>query len=112
MTAFERFEIVLSAGALNDLADIRAYMTEVRGPDDATALITALLDRVEALTTFPHRGAMPKETWDLEKVALRQTIHAQYRIVYFVIGLTVRVVLIADGRRDMSALLRDRNLAP
>lgn len=108
MTESERFEIGFGDGALSDLDEIAAFMTEVRGRDEAAALVTTLLDRAETLGTFPRRGAVPKEMLELDEVHCRQIVHKQYRIIYLVIGSTVRVAMIADGRRDMPALLRER----
>lgn len=83
-------------------------MTEVRGSDDAAALVAALMDRAQSLDTFPHRGATPTEMLHLDEVGFRQTLFRHYRIIYLVVGSTVRIALIADGRRDMPVLLRDR----
>lgn len=108
MTESERFEIEFGDGALSDLDEIASFMTEVRGRDEAAALVTALLDRAQTLGTFPRRGAVPKEMPELDEVDFRQIVHKQYRIIYLVTGSTVRVAMIADGRRDMPALLRER----
>ena len=108
MTDGERYQVVFSDGALSDLEEIASLMTHVRGDDDGALLVTALLDRAEALGEFPRRGSVPTEMLDLDEVDLRQIVHKQHRIVYLMIGSTVRVILIADGRRDMDALLRSR----
>jgi len=40
----------------------------------------------------------------------RQTIFKPYRMIYRIIGKTVYIYLIADGRRNMQALLERRLL--
>ncbi len=85
-------------------------MAGVRGADDAAALIRSINERVMALRTFPLRGAVPKEARDMQDRSFRQPVHRQHRIVYAVTAQTVVVLLVADGRRDMQALLKERGL--
>ncbi len=86
-------------------------MAGVRGNDDATALVRSINDHVMALRTFPLRGAVPEEAHDMQNRSFRQLVHLDYQIVYTVAAKTVVVLLIADGRRDMQALLHERGLA-
>ena len=81
-----------------------------RGADAAETLLAGLLAKAEALERFPERGAVPKELDGLGIRAFRQLVHPPHRIVYRVIGQEVLVLLIADGRRDMQALLERRLL--
>ena len=62
------------------------------------------------LERFPHRGAIPAELERLGIGDFRQTLLAPYRIVYRVVADSVYIMLIADGRRDLQALLERRLL--
>jgi toxin ParE1/3/4 len=105
-----RFEVRLTQGAEQDLEGLYDYLVEQRGADAAQALLDSLLSRVEALERFPDRGAVPAELDRLGIRSFRQLVHPPYRIVYQVTGQQVHVLLIADGRRDMQALLERRLL--
>jgi toxin ParE1/3/4 len=53
---------------------------------------------------------MPKELETLGIREFRQILLGQYRIIYRVIAKKVFILIIADGRRDMRALLERRLL--
>ena len=65
----------------------------------------------ESLAAFPERGAYPKELLALGIREYRQAHFKPYRLIYRVIGKQVFIYMIADGRRDMQALLSRRMLA-
>lgn len=104
-----RFEVRLTDEVEGDLEALYNYLAEYRSPDEADALIEALLHKVGTQRS-PLRGAVPKELAPLGVEDFRQTLHPPYRIIYRVIGKTVFVTLIADGRRDMQTLLARRLL--
>lgn len=87
------FEVLLTAGALQDLTEI---------------------DRIEkvvaSLAAFPERGAYPKELLALGIRQYRETYFKPYRVIYRVDDKRVYVYLIADGRRDMQTMLSQRLL--
>ncbi|MBU0554374.1 MAG: type II toxin-antitoxin system RelE/ParE family toxin [Alphaproteobacteria bacterium] len=105
-----RFAVALTQGAEDDLEEIHAYLAEQRSPDDADALLDECLSVIESLESFPARGAVPKELDALGIRDFRQVLMRQYRLIYRVIDHTVFILLIADGRRDMQALLERRVL--
>lgn len=104
------FEARLTRGAEDDLEKLYDYLAEQGSQEIADALLDAILDKVDALERFPHRGNAPKELAGLGIRNFRQLVLPPYRIVYRVIGQEVFVLLIADGRRDMQALLERRLL--
>jgi toxin ParE1/3/4 len=104
------YEVRLIRGAEDELEGLYFYLAEHGSPAQANALLDAMLDKVEALERFPHRGAVPKELAGLGIRTFRQLVLAPYRILYRVIGRDVFVLAIADGRRDMQALLERRLL--
>ena len=104
------FEVRLTRGAEADLERLYDHLEEHASPAVAEALLEAILGKVDALERFPHRGSVPKELSALGIRSFRQLIHSPYRIIYRVIGQEVFVLLVADGRRDMQALLQWRLL--
>ncbi len=105
-----RFKVRLTQGAEDDLESLNDYLVAHRGADTAESLLASLLAKADTLERFPNRGGVPTELDRLGIHAFRQLVHPPYRIVYRVIDQEVFVLLIADGRRDMQALLERRLL--
>ncbi|WEK45166.1 MAG: type II toxin-antitoxin system RelE/ParE family toxin [Candidatus Andeanibacterium colombiense] len=105
------FEVELTRDAEDDLEAIHAWLAEHRSAKDADALLDGLLEAVGTLEQFPLRGSVPAELDAFGVREYRQVLFAPYRLIYRVIGTTVFVFVIADGRRDMQALLERRLLA-
>lgn len=110
MTEIGRFEVELTQGADGDLEAIFDYLSENRSRDDAEALLDAFVGKIETLEQFPLRGNVPKELEALGIKEFRQLLLHPYRLIYRVTGNRVFVLVIADGRRDMQALLERRLL--
>ncbi|WIW90946.1 type II toxin-antitoxin system RelE/ParE family toxin (plasmid) [Sphingobium sp. V4] len=110
MTGTGRYEVELTHGAEADLEAIFDYLSDHRSSDDAAALLEKFLEKIEALEQFPLRGSVPKELEALGIREFRQLLLHPYRLIYRVTGNRVIVLLIADGRRDMQALLERRLL--
>lgn len=102
------FTVILTEGADADLDDLHRYVAETRSLDEADALLDRLLDRAATLTTFPMKGAIPKELEHLGVRDFRQIVLPPYRLIYRVIDTAVYVTIIADGRRDMATLFQHR----
>jgi toxin ParE1/3/4 len=62
------------------------------------------------LAAFPERGSYPKELLALGIREYRQVHFNPYPLIYRVSGKRVIIYIIADGRRDMQALLTRRML--
>lgn len=104
------FRVLLTDDAARDLAEIHAYVAERDSPAAAGHLLERVEEPVQSLSSFPNRGNYPKELLLLGIREYRETFFKLYRIIYRVIGGTVYVYLIADGRRDMQILLGRRLL--
>lgn len=102
------FEVRISIAAEQDLLEIGRYLTEVSAPDSAEALLDTILERVRSLADFPLRGPVPSELTGVRTGEFRQTLVGRCGLIYKVEDQVVTVMLIADGRRDMQALLRER----
>lgn len=106
-----RYAVRITQGAEDDLDALHDYLAVHRSPAEADALLEALLARIETLERFPERGVVPKELAALGMREFRQLLLAPYRLIYRVAGKNVYIMLVADGRRDMRALLERRLLA-
>ena len=105
-----RYEVLLTAGAEQDLESIHDYIAEFDSPASAEHVLDRLMKAVDGLSTFPERGSQPRELLAPGIKDYRQTFFKPYRVIYRVDGQRVYVYLIVDGRRDMQSLLARRLL--
>ena len=106
-----RFDVELTQGAEYDLEAIYDFLAENRSIDDAEAFLDALLQKVATLERLPLRGSTPRELDALGVREFRQILLHPYRLIYRVAAKKVFILVIADGRRDLQALLERRLLA-
>lgn len=104
----KRYAVELTEGALLDLDDIADYIARHDGPDRAEYVARGLEKAYASLSVFPDRAAYRRELLDIGIRDFRETHFKPYRIIYRVYACKVVVFLIADGRRDMQALLSRR----
>jgi toxin ParE1/3/4 len=105
-----RFEVLLTEDAGSDLEELYDYIAGHDAPAKAENVLERIAEVIETPATFPERGSHPKELLALGIRDYRQTFFKPYRVIYRVFGERVYVYLIADGRRDMQALLQRRLL--
>lgn len=105
-----KFGVELTKGAESDLENICRYLEENRSADDAARLLEAFLEKIETLERYPLRGAVPKELESIGIREYRQVLLRPYRLIYRLVSDTVFIMVVADGRRDMQALLERRLL--
>lgn len=103
-----KFSVLVTEDAQRDLDDIHAYIASQDGLDRADAILDATLSK---LTKLPNRGEYPPELVALGIRQFRQVHFKPYRAIYQVTGSEIHVLVVADGRRDMQALLQRRVLA-
>ena len=108
--AGRKYEVLLTEGAEQDLGSIYDYIAAFDCKANADYVLDRLLEVVEGLSTFPERGAYPKELVALGIRDYRQTAFKPYRVIYRVIGQKTYIYVIAEGRRDMQSLLARRLL--
>lgn len=108
--AGRKYEVLLTEGAEQDLESIYDYIAEFDCKANADHVLDRLLEVVESLSTFPERGAYPKELAALGIRDYRQTAFKPYRVIYRVMAQKVYIYVIADGRRDVQSLLARRLL--
>ena len=104
------FDVQLTNDAARDLEEICDYIDR----HDSPASADYVLERIErvflGLSVHPERGNHPRELLDIGVREYREVYFKPYRIIYKVIGDSVYVLVIADGRRDMQTLLQRRLL--
>ncbi len=103
-------EVLLTAGAEQDLEAIHDYISEFDCVANANYVLDELTQVVKSLSKLPERGSYPKELVGLGIKEYRQTFFKPYRVIYRVTGSQVIIYLIADGRRDMQSILARRLL--
>ena len=105
-----KFEVLLTAGAQQDLESIHDYISEFDCVANANYVLDELSEVAQSLSEFPERGSYPKELVGLGIKEYRQSFFKPYRVIYRVTGSQVIIYLIADGRRDMHSVLARRLL--
>jgi toxin ParE1/3/4 len=105
-----QYRIIVTSAAREDLQGIYTYIAQVDGPDKANHVFQELRKVVKSLGRFPLRGPHPPELLATGNNEFRELFFKPYRVIYEIMGETVLVHLIADGRRDMRALFQRRLL--
>lgn len=105
-----KYSVSLTDGALRDLEDIYDYISGSDSPEKADYVLGEIEKAVLNLTELPERGTCPKELAGLGIREYREVYFKPYRVIYRVIEKHLYVYVIADGRRDMQALLARRML--
>lgn len=104
------FQVLLTDAAAQDLEDLYGYIDAHDVPGKADHVLDQIQEALTKLSENPHRGAYPGELLALGIREYREIFFKPYRIIYRVLGDAVYVLMIADGRRDMQALLERRLL--
>ena len=105
------YEVRLTLASQRDLEQLRSYLLETVGTARAREILIRIRDAFTTLSSFPERGAHPKELGEVGDFDYRQIIVDRYRIVYRIEGQRVLIFVVADGRRDMQSLLTKRLLS-
>ena len=104
------FLVQLTKDAARDLEEICDYVDRHDAPGRADHVLEQIEKAFHSLSEHPQRGNSPKELLDIGIREYREIFFKPYRIIYRVMGNNVYVLVIADGRRDMQALLQRRLL--
>ena len=103
-----KFIVHITPQAELDLRSIHAFILDREGPLTAEGVWRDLKKAILGLSVAPFRGKEPPELEPLGSTDYLQIVAKPYRIIYFVRGVEVQVVVVADGRRDFSSLLSQR----
>ena len=105
-----RHRVRIIEDAERDLIDIYTYVSSSDSAEKAKYVLDHLEMLCERLTELPERGNVPPELQRIGVTAYREVHFKPYRVIYEIIGRTVFVHCILDGRRDMQSLLERRLL--
>jgi toxin ParE1/3/4 len=104
------FRVEITEAAEHDLQAIFEHVWTRTSAEAAERLLDSLVEAIATLESLPDRGAVPAELAELGLREFRQLVVQTYRLIYRVLGKTVVVLVIADGRQDMQRLLERRLL--
>lgn len=105
------YAILLTDDASTDLEDLYEYLDQHTVDGRAEYVLGEIERAFNSLKYEPERGSYPKELQALGNRDFREIFFKPYRIIYRILGGNRYVFMIADGRRDMQALLQRRLLA-
>ena len=103
-----KYSVLLTNAASHDLQDIYGYISTNDSVQNADYVLDSIEQMFVNLSDNPNRGHYPKELSEIGITEYREVNFKPYRLIYRVINTSVYVMLIADGRRDMNALLQRR----
>jgi toxin ParE1/3/4 len=104
------FAVLMTDDAARDLEELYGHIALHDTPQKAEYVLSQIEKAFSQLSQFPERSSYPKELLALGIRDYREIFFKPYRIIYRVVDNNVYVFLIADGRRDMQALLQRRLL--
>ena len=103
--AEEVFELKILAPAQNELEDIARLYLALVGSKSAQRITDKIYDALEQLTRFPFSGP-PVRDMELRSLGYRYILADKYVAIYKLIGKTVFVYHIFDGRSDYPTLFK------
>jgi len=104
------FQVFLTDDASRDLEALYEYIESRDVPGKSDYVLDQIEKVFSNLSENPERGVYPKELLAIGLREYREIFFKPYRIIYRVMDDKVYVMVVADGRRDMQALLQRRLL--
>ena len=104
------FQVEVTGDAAHDLEEMCDYIDRHDSPARANHVLERIEKAFQSLSDHPQRGSDPMELLNIGIREYREVFFKPYRSIYRVIGDTVYVLVIVDGRRGMQSLLQRRLL--
>lgn len=104
-----RLTVVWTEVAACDIERLAVRLTE-DSPVRAAGIIERIVARAESLANLAQRGRTPPELRAVADRTWLEVIEAPWRILYRVVGRTVEIHAVLDGRRDLRDILLERLL--
>jgi len=104
-----RLTVVWTEVAMRDVERLTIRLSE-DAPLRVEAIIERIVARGESLANLAQRGRTPPELRSVADQTWLEIIEAPWRIVYRVVGRTVQIHAVLDGRRDLRDILLERLL--
>lgn len=108
----ERFRVVWTDVAVEDLLAIVDHMADHHGVDPAEDLYQRVREVVQTLETMPRRCRVVPELSAEGIYAYRELLVGPYRVMFGLRGSDAVVLAAVDGHRDLAELLVERALRP
>lgn len=102
-----KFEIIMTRDAIDDLNRIRDYYLLHFGVDSAKKVIQALQNRIKQLSDFPNSGSNPPSNW-LSEHGYKMVISGKYAAIYHLYGAKVYVLAIVNTQQNYPKLFEKR----
>ena len=95
-----------------DILHIFTVIAERDGPERAEVILEKFLQARDSLRALPNRGRIPPELARVNIYSFREIQVTPYRVIYQVNqdAHEVSIHVVADGRRHVSELLKERLL--
>ena len=108
------WRVAFTRCAEEDIFSILSFIADRDGADIAETILNRFIQARDSLRELPDRGRIPPELKRVNVLSFREIQLAPYRIVYQVNKLAheVHIHVVADGRRNFAALLKERLLSP
>ena len=103
----DKFEVIWSHVAENDLRNIIEYIAE-DNPDNASKVFKKIKQKVSSLYILPERGRIVQELRDQGILQYRELMISPWRVIYRISGKSVSVLSILDSRQNIEDLLLKR----
>lgn len=104
------YQVFITEDAAFDLEELYDHIESHDAPEKADYVLDKIEESCSSLSENPERGAYPEELLAVGLREYREIYFKPYRVIYRVIADHVYVMVIADGRRNMQALLLRRML--
>jgi toxin ParE1/3/4 len=104
-----RYSVVWTEIAATDIERLASYLVD-EAPLRAEQILQRIISRGESLKVIPRRGRTPPE---LRAIGDRTWLEIQeppWRILYRIVGKTVEIHGVLDGRRALEDILMERLL--
>jgi len=102
------YPVRITEAARRDLKEIYDWIAEHDSLSRAEYVLDRITEVVESVAKLPDRGSKPPELPYGMNAGYRQVFFKPYRMVYQVRQSEVIIYLIADGRRNLQAVLLRR----
>jgi len=103
----DKYEVIWATTAVNDLADIVAYLSN-DSPADAPRILKKIREASSQLYHLPERGRIVAELQDQGILQYRELIVTPWRVMYRIVGTNVFVLSVLDSRRNVEDILLER----
>jgi len=103
--AEQRYDIEILDPAQSELEDIGLLYLSLSGAKTAKKITDGIYDAIEQLQQFPLSGP-PVRDAELRALGYRFTVSDKYIVIYRVIGRSVVVYHVFDGRSDYPTLFK------